>query len=396
MKHVAPPNNYTIVKELDPVVQKVRENFDPDEAFWIADFNKTRNALKVWKTHLPNIIPHYAVKCCNEPNLLRFLAENGLSYDCASKREIQDILALGVTPDRIVFAHPLKSEDALKYAKEVGVKRLVYDTEEELRKILKHYPEADVFLRVKPKFSNAKIQLSKKFGASPCDVSHLLKVTAELGAKFIGFGFHVGSLCDDVTTFKTALQYVSELKQEAEKLNLKVSFIDIGGGFLSPNVPSQHPFAEIAESINAAIKEYFEKDEIVFIAEPGRFFGNEYMDLVLPVTSTKIHVDEKGGKTQSVYIPDSIYESFNAIVYDHAEPHFEIFTKEGKETYHTTLWGQTCDSADIIYEDMVFPKLAIGDVLVVRDFSAYTYSPTSFFNGFFHKPVHILNEKEEK
>lgn len=79
-----------------------------------------------------------------------------------------------------------------------------------------HYPEAEVYLRVKPKFTNAKIQLSSKFGAAPEDSYHLLKVTKDLNANFIGITFHVGSLYDDVKTFKVTLEYSSNLQAVAE------------------------------------------------------------------------------------------------------------------------------------------------------------------------------------
>lgn len=91
-----------------------------------------------------------------------------------------------------------------------------------------------------------------------------------------------------------------------------------------------------------------------------------------------------------------MYGSFNALSYDHAEPHFEMFS--GCDMEHrvsTSLWGQTCDSADCIYENMKWPKLKVGDLLTVRNFSAYTYSPTSFFNGFPHHKVFVINEEDD-
>lgn len=394
MKHTAPADNYTRVSALDETVVDAQHKFDPDEAFWVADMDRVRTSIGLWEAHLPLVKAHYAMKCCDEPNLLQFLADRGFGFDCASQKELEQILDLGVDANRIVFSHPLKSQEALKYAKENGVERLAYDTEAELRKILRYYPEAEVFLRVKPKFSNAKIQLSKKFGASPDDVPNLLSLTAELGANFIGFSFHVGSLCDDINTFRTALQYVSELKQQAADLGLNTCFVDIGGGFLPPHAPANCSFAEITAAINESIDEFFGEDSVEFIGEPGRFIASEYMDLHLPVTCVKFHTNAHGERTQSVFVPDGIYGSFNALIYDHAEPHFEIHTEGESERLATTLWGQTCDSADIVYEDMMWPELEVGDLLSIRRFSAYTYSPTSFFNGFHHHRVVVIHEED--
>lgn len=396
--HKAPADNYSQLSELPSAVESALKEVDEDEAFWIGDFNRVRESVSLWEEHLSDVKPFYAMKCCNEPNLLQFLADQGYGFDCASKAEIQQILGLGVDPTKIVFSHPLKSVAALRYAKEEGVERLVYDTEEELRKIIKYYPDAEVYLRIKPKFSNAKIQLSKKFGASPEDVKSLLKVTKDLDANFIGFSFHVGSLCDDLSTWRTALQYVSELKQQAEDLNLNVCFIDIGGGFLPPNSPANYNFPTIADAIESAINEFFEEEEIEFIAEPGRFISSEYMDLHLPIICSKIHYEDDGTESQSIYVPDGMYGAFNSLTYDHAEPHFDVYTKvdcEKAEKVPTALWGQTCDSADVVYEDMMWPRFKTGDMLIIRKFSAYTYSPTSFFNGFGHHKVITINTEDD-
>lgn len=396
MKHIAPADNYTRINTLDASIVEAQHKFSPDTAIWLADMNRVRYATHLWETYLPRVKAHYAMKCCNEPTLCKFIADRGFGFDCASKKEIEFITQdLGVDANRIVFSHPLKNKEAMLYAKEVGVERLVFDTEDELRKILRIYPEAEVYLRVKPKFSNAKIQLSKKYGAVPEEVPNLLQLCAELGANFIGFSFHVGSLCDDINTFRTALQYCAELKVKAEELGLNVCFIDIGGGFLPPNAPANNSFKEVAEQINIAIDEYFGENEIEFTGEPGRMFASEYMDLILPVTCAKIHEDDHGERTQSIYIPDGIYGAFNSIVYDHNDPHFEIHTEGDSEKLPTTIWGQTCDSADIVYEDMMWPELEVGDLLIVRRFSAYTYAPTSFFNGFHHHPVVVINEDED-
>ena len=123
------------------------------------------------------------------------------------------------------------------------------------------------------------------------------------------------------------------------------------------------------------------------------------MDLYLPVIGTSDDQKEDGSIVQSIFIPDGMYGSFNALTYDHAELHFLLCpleeVKEEKKI-STTLWGQTCDSADCFYENMQWPKLNIGDMLSIHRFGAYTYSPYSFFNGFHHHKVFYLHKNEEE
>ena len=71
---------------------KIREKLDEDEAFWVADLNRPRESISLWEEHLPDIKPFYAMKCCDEPNLLKFLADVFkfqyilIRYDALSKR----------------------------------------------------------------------------------------------------------------------------------------------------------------------------------------------------------------------------------------------------------------------------------------------------------------------
>ena len=46
--------------------------------------------------------------------LLRVLAELGAGFDCASTAEVAAVLALGVSPERIVFANACKRPSDIK------------------------------------------------------------------------------------------------------------------------------------------------------------------------------------------------------------------------------------------------------------------------------------------
>lgn len=78
---------------------------------------------------MPRVQPFYAVKCNPDPMLLRTLAALGCGFDCAAAREITDVLALGVPPERILYACPCKRPLDLECAVEGGVHvRLIFDS----------------------------------------------------------------------------------------------------------------------------------------------------------------------------------------------------------------------------------------------------------------------------
>jgi ornithine decarboxylase len=68
-------------------------------------------------------------------------------------------------------------------------------------------------------------------------------------------------------------------------------------------------------------------------------------------------------------------------MYDHARYPIEALAAPGK-TYPSVLAGPTCDSIDVISEDLELPKLDLGDVIVGRAMGAYTWASASDFNFF--------------
>ena len=70
---------------------------------------------------MPRVTPFYAVKCNPDAAIMRCLAALGCGFDCASAREMADVLAMGVPPRRIIFAQPCKCPADLGYAAAAGV-----------------------------------------------------------------------------------------------------------------------------------------------------------------------------------------------------------------------------------------------------------------------------------
>ena len=81
---------------------------------------------------MPRVKPHYAVKCNMNQTVLEVIASMGLGFDCASKKEIQTVLALDVEPSRIIYAHPTKPASHLRYAATVDVPLMTFDNNAEL------------------------------------------------------------------------------------------------------------------------------------------------------------------------------------------------------------------------------------------------------------------------
>ena len=55
---------------------------------------------------------------------------------------MEQVLSLGVAPSRIIFANPCKAVSHIRYAARCGVRLVTFDSEEELTKLARQYPEA--------------------------------------------------------------------------------------------------------------------------------------------------------------------------------------------------------------------------------------------------------------
>ncbi|KAG1240171.1 hypothetical protein G6F68_017921 [Rhizopus microsporus] len=91
--------------------------------------------------------------------VVKLLASLGLGFDCASKSEIQQVLDTGVEPSRIIYANPCKQASFIRYAAQQNVSRMTFDNAEELYKIKKLYPDAELVLRILTDDSNSLFYL---------------------------------------------------------------------------------------------------------------------------------------------------------------------------------------------------------------------------------------------
>lgn len=119
-----------------------------EDSFFVADLGDVYRQHLKWKKNLSNVKPHYAVKCNNDPLILRLLANLGAGFDCASKAEIDQVLEMGVEPSRIIYAQPCKTKSYVRFAAEAGVKQMTFDNADELYKVKRFFPGAELFLRI--------------------------------------------------------------------------------------------------------------------------------------------------------------------------------------------------------------------------------------------------------
>ncbi|KAG8346023.1 Pyridoxal dependent decarboxylase pyridoxal binding domain [Trypanosoma vivax] len=360
------------------------------DAFIITDLAEVLRSHCRWVATLPRVAPFYAVKCNDSEGVLKTLAAVGVGFDCASQSEIKTVLALGVAPEKIIYANPCKQISHIRYARDCGVEMMTFDSEGELDKVASTFPTAKMVLRIATDDSKAQCPLSVKFGAPAADGSRLLQRARGLHLDVIGVSFHVGSGCSEPGAFTRAIRDARSVFDAGAAIGFNMRLLDIGGGF--PGTPDASPaFEDLATVVNEALAEHFPPGcGIEIIAEPGRYYVASALTLATSIIGKKTVRKKEGNpgaaSEQSImyYINDGLYGSFNCILYDHAcvTPIPYLTRGPGAVVHPSSVWGPTCDGLDCVVECCQLPEMRVGEWLIFENMGAYTTVGGSTFNGF--------------
>ena len=342
-----------------------------DNPVFVVDIGSVKRMYDRWQDLLPGVRVYFAMKSNSDPVILQVLAALGSCFDVASHGEISAVLE-HVSPERILFANPVKDCQTLSYARAVDVDAMTFDSSNELLKIALYHPYAALLLRLRVDDTGSTCRFGSKFGAEPEDVPALLSLAKTLGLRVNGFSFHVGSGCTDPSLYGKAIEQCLTAMQLARECGMAPDTIDLGGGF------SSDTFDRFAEHIRPFVEEH---PEVRFVAEPGRLMVNDAATLVISVIGKK-KVTQGDGTLFVYFVNESVYGLFNNTVFDYRTVELEPFNERDGATFPSRVFGRTCDSIDLIANECQLPDLSVGERLYVRRMGAYTSAAASGFNGF--------------
>jgi len=351
----------------------------------IIDCERVRTQYRKLRRALPGVDLHYALKPLPHPAVVQTVVALGGWLDLATTGEVQLASRLGVGGERCIHTHPIKRDVDIRNALAAGLRTFVADNPDEVRKFRPYANQAALLLRVSFRSPGAVVDLSRKFGCDPEDAVELARLAAKLGVDVRGFSFHVGSQAPDALKHVEAIEVCARLLAAARREKLgTLDTLDIGGGF--PIEYTQHvveiaPFcAPIRKALHALPR------RVRVIAEPGRYIAGP---AAIGVATVMGRARREGHWWY--YLDDGLYSSFSGQLFDHARYPIESLKTTG-ELLPSVLAGPTCDSIDVIAENLLLPKLKAGDLIVGRAMGAYTWASASEFNFFPRATVVSVNE----
>jgi ornithine decarboxylase len=360
--------------------------------FLVIDLDVIKSNYEALRNALPYAKVFYAVKANPHDAVVSSLRDLGSSFDVATRYELDQLLALGIGPERMSFGNTIKKERDIAYFYEKGVRLFVTDSPSDLDKISRAAPGSRVLFRLLTEGLGADWPLSKKFGCHPDLARQLVKLAARLGLEPYGISFHPGSQQRDVGAWSSAITTAGQLFHWArEEAGVELKALNMGGGFPADYVEPTDSLQQYAEDISRFLDNNFKghmPEEIII--EPGRSMAGDAGVLVSEI----VNIAKKSVHERYPWVFLDVGK-FGGLIetLDEAIKYPIYFEGQGK-AQEIIIAGPTCDSMDILYEKWTYtmPDTArIGDRVYVLSTGAYTQSYSSIsFNGFPPLKAYVL------
>jgi ornithine decarboxylase len=361
--------SYQAIEQLAPV---------KETPVLIMDTNLIKEKYEQFRQELKefsNAQVYYAVKANPHPGIVKFLYELGAGFEIASEEELDLVFSLNVPPSKIVSSNPVKTPSFIKSAYAKNVVYFAFDSHTEIEKLSQLAPGSNVYVRLSVSNEGSEWPLDRKFGVDVEDAVKLLLEACRKNLKPYGIAFHVGSQCNNPATWVKAIEKSKIVWESVKNKGIELRSINIGGGFpceYTKRVPST---GEIIQAIKGSLELEldFPKD-IEVMVEPGRALVGEAGILATTVIGKAVRAGRKW-----LYLDAGV---FNGLMEATGGIKYRFVASTSGVAKKWVLAGPSCDSMDVISNEVRLPELEVGDRVYVMSAGAYTTAYACQFDGF--------------
>ncbi|HPU38044.1 MAG TPA: diaminopimelate decarboxylase [Microthrixaceae bacterium] len=327
----------------------------------------------------------YASKAFLCRAMARLAHEEGMRIDVATGGELQVVLAAGVPAERTVLHGNNKSVEELRMALELGVGRIVVDSDDELDRIealvASGLAAPKVLLRINPGIevhTHEHVQtgnLDSKFGfplpTGQADEA-LVRARASTAVELVGLHLHIGSQVFSVANFLEGLGAIAPFVLDADLAELVV-----GGGLGVAYVAGESApsITEWASAVLGACRSLGITADIGI--EPGRAIVGAAAITVYTVGTVKFIP----GVRTYVSVDGGMSDNPRPVLYGSGYETFLPRAATSRREMPIRLVGKHCESGDLLVREGRVPAdLAVGDIIATPVTGAYGHSMGSNYN----------------
>ncbi len=379
-----------------PVSEIVRKSGTP--AF-IYDQGVLEAKLNVLRRALPRPFQiSYSVKANPAQEILKFFISRDCGLEIASGGELEQALAAGCPPDRIIFAGPGKTPAELELALQHRIKEIHVESTLEIQRIHELCRQrswhADIALRVNPsaEAQGGAMRMGGKPAPFGVDEECIEPVVAEILRNpyltFRGIHLFTGTQILDyqvlITQYRKAIEIARRI---AHKSGCPVRTIDFGGGLGIPYFPGDKALdlAALRAELERLISE-IQDDKIFsgteFMVEPGRFLVGESGIYVTRIIDIKVSRGKKflivdGGMHHHLAASGNLGQTIKRNY-----PVALLNNLSAPASESVDVVGPLCTPLDVLARHVSLPEAEVGDLFGVFQSGAYarSASPLAFLS----------------
>ncbi|WP_444658225.1 diaminopimelate decarboxylase [Caproiciproducens sp. R2] len=341
---------------------------------------------------------YFAVKATPNPVILKIMKEEGCGVDCSSLTELMLSDAVGFHGQNIMFSSNETPPEEFVLAKKLGALINLDDfTHIDFLKSTAGIPET-ICCRFNPggtfQISNAIMDTpgEAKYGFTREQLEQGFVKLKELGARRFGIHAFLASNTTDDGYYPTLAGILFRTAVDIyRKTGVAVSFINLSGGVGIPYRPEQKPanIAKIGEGVRKAFEEILVPaglKDVAIYTELGRFMLGPYGCLV----TKAIH--EKHIYKEYIGVDACAANLLRPAMYG-AYHHITVMGKENAPCDHKyDIVGSLCENNDKFAIDRMFPKIDMGDLLMIHDAGAHGHAMGYNYNGRLRSAEVLLKE----
>ena len=340
------------------------------------------NYLKFTKSFKKtNPLVCFAAKSNSNVAILKILGKLGAGADVVSGGELLKALKAGIKASKIVFSGVGKTEDELKIA--INKKILLINCESEseaklVNKIAKKLKKkVSIGFRLNPNVdakTHKNISTGKaenKFGLSIKSFKSFFKtLSIYKNIKLDALSVHIGSQILTDTPYKKTLNVMSKLIKDLE---LKLKFVDLGGGFGINYSGKDKPIN--LNKYSALVYNFSKKLNCKIIFEPGRSIVGDTGILL-----SKVQYIKDGAKKIFIILDAGMNDFMRPALYDAKHTIIPISKVKSKTKGLIEFVGPICESTCKfgIYKN--YQKIKENDYVAITNAGAYGASLSSNYN----------------
>jgi diaminopimelate decarboxylase len=371
-----------------------------------------KNAVRIFKNRYPKVQFAWSYKTNYLNAVCSIYHQEGSWAEVVSGFEYDKARRLGVDGKHIIFNGPDKSDEDLTRAIKDKAK-IHIDHADELYKIIELTEQlkltADVALRVNmdtgfyPKWD--RFGFNYENGEA---WQALKRIVINDKLNLVGLHTHIGTYMMTADAYRVAASKLVQLaKSLSDQFDIKLDYIDLGGGFASKNtligqyLPAEQVVPTMEQFADAITSEMLEfatspDDMPTLILETGRALIDDAGYLLSTVLATKRLSTGK----RSIVIDAGVNILFTSFWYKHK---ILPAQESGIQTENATIYGPLCMNIDVIRDDITLPVLKKDDKIVIHYVGAYEVTQWMQFISLRpnvvmvmeDKTVELIREKEE-